>query len=270
MDAIVKTNSVFDAAYAVLTECAPEAKCQAAKQLFDDWHANKLSLQASAEPLVLIDVGRPAKPVLVPPKDLPKRSLHTDEGRIIFMHAVAHIEFNAINLACDAIYRFRDLPKEYYQDWIKVAADEARHFLLLADYLAQYDCLYGDYDAHNGLWDMAVKTANDVVARMALVPRVLEARGLDVTPMMIQKLEAIGDQAAVEILNVIYREEISHVAAGSRWFQYVCEQRDLEPQRTFFDMIENFFAGELRGPFNEWARLQAGFAEDELLKLREQ
>jgi len=182
-------------------------------------------------------------------------------------YAVAHIEFNAINLALDAAYRFIDQDLEYYEDWLSVADDEARHFCMIRDYLNQNGCEYGDYPAHNGLWEMAVKTQHDIVARMALVPRVLEARGLDVTPGMIKKLEAAGDSDAVDILKVIYQDEIRHVEIGSKWFFHHCAQRSLEPKATFIKMVERYMHGELRGPFNISARLQAGFDEMEMAEL---
>lgn len=246
----------------------PSAKCDAIERLYSQWLAGEIDLNSAAvDAGAMLEPGRPAKPVLVPPRDLPKRSLHTADGRLVLMHAIAHIEFNAINLACDAIYRFRGMPAGYYRDWLSVAADEARHFMLLSGYLNKHDCAYGDYPAHGGLWDMALKTRHDVLVRMALVPRVLEARGLDVTPAMIEKLRVAGDAEAVEILEVIYREEIQHVETGSRWFRYVCKQRGLEPERTFFELVEQYLAGELRGPFNTEARAQAGFTQAELKQL---
>jgi uncharacterized ferritin-like protein (DUF455 family) len=204
---------------------------------------------------------------LVAPRELKRRGISTQEGRNVLMHAVAHIEFNAINLALDAAYRFRQQPLDYYRDWISVAADEARHFGLIRDYLNNHDCDYADLPAHNGLWEMAVKTADDVVARMALVPRVLEARGLDVTPKMIERLKSVGDLEAVAILNVIYQDEITHVRIGSDWFSYLCERTDLEPRTNFIRLVKKYFHGELKGPFNIAARLQAGFDENELRDL---
>lgn len=182
-------------------------------------------------------------------------------------HALAHIEFNAINLALDAVYRFRDMPIDYYTDWLKVAAEEALHFSLLNKYLVDQNVSYGDYDAHNGLWEMAVKTDHDVLVRMALVPRVLEARGLDVTPGMINKLERIGDTKLVDILQVIYRDEIGHVKIGSCWFNYLCEQRSLLPDETFSDLLDEYMEGACFGPFDDAVRLQAGFSKRELTDL---
>lgn len=261
-------HDLYSRAAEVLMIAEPSAKCEAIETLYSQWRAGEIGLgTVSVNEDTLLEPGRPAKPDLVSPRELPKRSLHTAEGRLVFMHAIAHIEFNAINLACDAVYRFRDMPVEYYGDWLSVAADEARHFMLLAGYLSEHGCAYGDYPAHGGLWDMALKTRHDVLARMVLVPRVLEARGLDVTPSMIGKLNAAGDNAAAGILEVIYREEIQHVEAGSRWFRYLCERRGLEPQRTFFELVEEYLAGELRGPFNLEAREQAGFTKAELAQL---
>lgn len=259
---------VYAGARGVLDRCPPVEKCEAAAAMLVDWTAGRLAIETDMPPRPIGRPGRPDKPELVHPRRLPQRSLHTAEGRVRLMHAVAHIEFNAINLAADAVYRFRGLPAEYYGDWIKVAADEARHFTLVCRYLEQRDCAYGDYPAHNGLWEMAERTADDALARMALVPRVLEARGLDVTPGMIEGLRKAGDDDATGILEVIYREEIEHVAAGSRWFRYLCEQRGLKSNEAFFELVGQRFAGRLRGPFNLEAREMAGFDAAELEKLR--
>jgi uncharacterized ferritin-like protein (DUF455 family) len=183
------------------------------------------------------------------------------------LHAVAHIEFNAINLAWDAVYRFRGMPCDYYRDWIGVAADEARHFAMLQVRLAELGGAYGDFDAHDGLWEMAVKTADSCLARMALVPRVLEARGLDVTPGMIARLRDVGDAASAEILEIILREEIEHVGAGSRWFAYCCEREGRDADATFAALIAEHARGALKGPFNVGARLAAGFSAAELARL---
>ena len=214
--------------------------------------------------IAITEAGLPDQLNLVPPRQLKKRSIQQQQGRNVLMHAIAHIEFNAINLALDAAYRFRNQPDEYYSDWIGVAADEARHFLLIQGYLNQHNCDYGDYPAHNGLWDMAVRTQHDVIARMALVPRVMEARGLDVTPQIIERLARVKDHDAVEILQTIYNDEIEHVKIGSRWFYYQCEQNDRDPKTTFLEMIDLHLHGELKGPFNFEARLLAGFNDQEL------
>jgi uncharacterized ferritin-like protein (DUF455 family) len=213
--------------------------------------------------------GRPPRPQLVSPRALAQRGLGSAEGRAALVHAVAHIEFNAINLAWDAVWRFRGLPAEYYLDWVGVAADEARHFRMLSDRLAVLGHAYGDFDAHDGLWDMAMRTADSCLARMALVPRVLEARGLDVTPGMIARLRSVGDMATVEILETILCEEVAHVAAGSRWFAWCCAREQREPQATFRELLAEHMRGSLRGPFNVDARLRAGFTQAELAHLDE-
>lgn len=211
--------------------------------------------------------GRPPRPVLVAARSLPRRGFGTREGLAAFVHAIAHIEFNAIDLAWDAVYRFRGLPPAFYADWVAVAADEARHFQMLRTRLQSLDRDYGDFDAHNGLWEMALKTAHDGLARMALVPRVLEARGLDVTPGMIAKLRQLGDGDTAGILEVILREEVGHVAAGSRWFRWYCAQRGLEPHSTFRALLDEYARSVLYGPFNHEARLEAGFDAEELAAL---
>ena len=211
--------------------------------------------------------GRPAVPVLVPGADVPRRRLGSPAGRIALVHAIAHIEFNAINLALDAVCRFRGMPEAYYRDWISVAADEARHFAMLAERLQQLEAFYGEYPAHDGLWEMAVGTADSCRVRMALVPRVLEARGLDVTPGMIGRLKNAGDQATVALLEVILAEEIRHVAIGSHWFGYCCELEGLDPEATFIELVERRFNGAMRGPFNVSARLAAGFTAGEMAAL---
>jgi uncharacterized ferritin-like protein (DUF455 family) len=233
------------------------------------WREGRLALDGPDPPPV-VDLpvpGRPDRPILVPPRELARRGLGSVEGRIALLHAVAHIEFNAVNLAWDAVYRFRGLPRAYYDDWVAVADDEARHFALLAGRLAAHGAAYGDLPAHDGLWTMAVRTAADPLARMALVPRVLEARGLDVTPGMIERLRAAGDGASAAVLEVILAEEVAHVAAGSRWFEYLCAAQELEPGPTFLALVRRHAAGAVRPPFNEPARRRAGFGPHELAGL---
>jgi uncharacterized ferritin-like protein (DUF455 family) len=201
------------------------------------------------------------------PREVPRRGLGSAEGRAALVHAVAHIEFNAINLAWDAVYRFRGMPGAYYRDWASVANDEARHFTMLAARLGQLGHAYGDFDAHNGLWEMAVKTADSCLERMALVPRVLEARGLDVTPGMIARLRSVGDEATAAILEIILREEVPHVATGTRWFRYCCERDGLDPAAAFRALLAEQVSGGLKGPFNLEARRAAGFDDAELAML---
>ena len=214
--------------------------------------------------------GRPLKPELIHPAKVPRRKLGQLAGRVALIHAVAHIEFNAINLALDAALRFAAMPLAYYQDWISVARDEARHFLLLQERLQQLNAHYGDCPAHNGLWEMAEKTAHDPLLRMALVPRVLEARGLDVTPGMMQRLQSAGDEATVACLQIILREEVRHVAIGSHWFRYLCQQRGLDSDETFIDLLSEHLPNRKMAAqqLNEIARLEAGFSDAELQAVR--
>ena len=259
---------ILAAAKACLDAADADAKPAATFAAAEAFARGELSIPADAgEPEPIAMPGRPAKPALVHPRHLPRRGFGTMEGRAAFIHAVAHIEFNAIDLAWDAVYRFRGMPAQYYADWVGVARDEARHFELLRARLRELGHDYGDFDAHNGLWEMAERTAHDGLARMALVPRVLEARGLDVTPAMIVKLREFGDEATAEILEVILREEVAHVAAGSRWFRWHCEQRGIEPRATFRALLREHAGGVLHPPFNLEARAAAGFDDDELAAL---
>ena len=198
---------------------------------------------------------------------MPARGLGTVEGRAALLHAVAHIEFNAINLALDAAWRFRGMPREFYLDWCGVAADEARHFRLLRARLAALGHAYGDFPAHNGLWEMAERSAGRCLERMALVPRLLEARGLDVTPGMIARFRSLGDHESVAVLETILREEVAHVAIGTRWFEWCCAREGLEPRETFLDLLREVARGALRGPFNVEARRAAGFGDAEMASL---
>lgn len=211
--------------------------------------------------------GRPDRPELVPPRAVGHRSMRTVEGRAALVHALAHIEFNAINLALDAIWRFPGMPQAYYTDWLQVAAEEALHFSLLSEHLRAHGFSYGDFPAHNSLWEMAEKTHDDVLARIALVPRTLEARGLDASPPMRAKLAQAGDMKAAQILDIILRDEIGHVAIGNRWYGWLCQQRGLEPVETYAALATRYKAPPLRGPFNLEARRAAGFTESELAAL---
>ena len=211
--------------------------------------------------------GRPTKPELVAPLDLPKRSMRTIEGRAALIHALAHIEFNAINLALDAIWRFDNMPAQYYKDWLKVASEEAYHFSLLNAHLQSLGFEYGSFAGHNSLWEMVDKTKSDVLARMALVPRTMEARGLDASPQLRNKFAQIGDNKMADILDIILRDEIGHVAIGNDWFNWLCKQRKLEPITTFEQLCIQYSAPKLKPPFNLEARRMAGFSELELALL---
>jgi uncharacterized ferritin-like protein (DUF455 family) len=250
-------------------ETDPAAKVQAVQALWQDteqravqhWQPSKSSSQLSLQP------GRPQRPERVHPGAVPRRRLGTRDGRVALLHAIAHIEFNAINLALDAALRFADMPPDYYRDWLDVAADEARHFSLLRARLRELDADYGDLPAHDGLWQMAVKTADDVMARMALVPRVLEARGLDVTPGMIEKLRAVGDLDSVAVLEIILEEEVRHVEIGSRWFRHCCQLRGLDADDTFTVLLDRLHPDGIKPPLNDAARRRADFSPGEMQML---
>ena len=247
-----------------LTLADPQAKVDATRAL---WRALEAGL--ALDPQVRLEPppglpGRPARPRLVDPARVPQRSVHTAAGRAALLHAIAHIEFNAINLGLDACWRFAGLPEDFYRDWLRVAAEEALHFTLLRDHLLTLGHDYGDFDAHDGLWAMAEKTAGDVVARMALVPRTLEARGLDATPAIQAKLARAGDNRAVEILDVILRDEVGHVAIGNRWYRWLCEREGLDPVAHYDVLVRRHAAPRLRPPFNTAARRAAGFSDAEL------
>ena len=217
--------------------------------------------------------GRPQQPALVPPMQVPHRSPFTPDGLAALLHAVAHIEFNAINLALDAAWRFAGMPDDFYRDWLRVADEEATHFDLLREHLQSLGHDYGDRPAHDGLWEMCVKTQDDVTARMALVPRTLEARGLDATPLIQARLRKVGTAAAlraVEILDVILHDEIGHVAVGNRWYGWLCERQGLEPVRHYKLLARRHAAPRLKPPFNEAARLAAGFSPREVAELTNQ
>jgi uncharacterized ferritin-like protein (DUF455 family) len=193
--------------------------------------------------------------------------MNTPAGRAVLIDALAHIEFNAINLALDAIWRFAEMPAQYYADWLKVAQEEALHFTLLNQHLQSQGYAYGDFPGHNSLWEMVQKTEGDVLARMALVPRTMEARGLDASPPLRAKLAQAGDMVAASILDIILRDEIGHVAIGNHWYNWLCEQRGLEPVDTYASLTIQYEAPKLRGPFNFEARRAAGFTEPELAAL---
>ncbi|OYY93238.1 MAG: hypothetical protein B7Y41_13030 [Hydrogenophilales bacterium 28-61-23] len=254
------------AARAVLAESDIAAKLAGAARLWASWRAGELTVEATLD-VPLAAAGIPDRPQLAPPASMPRRQLNGRENHAALIHALAHIEFNAINLALDAVQRFPGLPREFYADWLQVAAEEAYHFSLLNDHLRSLGKSYGDFLAHAGLWEMAEKTAHDPLARMALVPRLLEARGLDVTPDIQRKLRGYGDAPGADILDIILRDEIGHVAAGDRWFRYLCAQRGVQPEAAFQTLLATPGVPRPRPPFNETARLAAGFSAQELADL---
>jgi uncharacterized ferritin-like protein (DUF455 family) len=252
-----------------LLETDPVVKCELASWLYLDWRKGELSVHGRSPILAIDDAGRPAEPALVDPRQLERRSVATESGRLKLLHAFAHIEFNAINIALDAAYRFRQMPSQYVDDWLRVASEEASHFLLLERALRERGSRYGAYPAHRGLWDMVCRTRHDVLHRMAMVPRVMEARGLDVTPLMIRKFRQVDDDAAVAILEQIYRDEIDHVRIGNHWYQLLCDQQGLDAETTFRRLIDQYMRGKLGGPFNWPARIEAGFKAAELSSLEQ-
>lgn len=261
------TASIFSRAHQCLMLDGVDEKLAATHALFDAWRDGLTSFEQTDSPELIPVPGRPPKPELVAATQVPRRRLGNRAGHAALIHSIAHIEFNAINLALDCVYRFRDFPPEYYGGWLKVAHEEATHFALLREHLRGLGFDYGDFLAHNGLWDMACKTAHDPLARMALVPRVLEARGLDATPAIQNKLRGIGDTRGVEILDVILRDEVGHVALGDFWFRTLCRCRGLEAEAAFARLMEEFDAPRLAPPINVEARMAAGFGAEELLAL---
>ena len=239
-------------------------------RLFEDYRRQLVGLNLSvtfdSQDLEL--PGRPEKPKLIPPLQVPKRRMDSIEGRASLLHSLAHIEFNAMNLALDAIWRFPDMPKQYYEDWLQVAKEESYHFTLINEYIQTLGFKYGDFPAHNSLWEMVERTTDSVIARMALVPRTMEARGLDAVPAIRDRFKQIKDAKAVEILEIILHDEIGHVFIGNRWFNFLCGNSGLSPVITYRELAKKYQAPTLRGPFNFVARQQAGFTAEELDLLR--
>ncbi|WP_235837955.1 ferritin-like domain-containing protein [Chitinasiproducens palmae] len=251
------------AALLALARSEPEAKVAAARALA----TSRLPIGAD-ESLTPSDwPGRPERPRLVSPRELERRSMSSVAGRAALLHALAHIEFNAIDLALDAVARFDGLPEAFYRDWLGVAGEEAFHFTLLQDRLAALGHAYGDFPAHDGLWEMALKTRGEVLARMAIVPRTLEARGLDASPPIRAKLAQAGDHESAAILDVILRDEIGHVAIGNRWFRHLAARAGVAPLALYESLAQRYGAPRPKGPFNLAARRQAGFDDDELAAL---
>jgi len=262
-----KNTHLFDAALVCLLLKDPHEKIEAVRHLNEQWLAGQLNLKSSTDAKRVAAPGRPELPKLVNPRNVPKRGFNSEVARVKLVHAITHIEFNAINLALDAVYRFRDMPEQYYTDWLNIAVEEAFHFSLLENYLKSKNSFYGAYDSHNGLWEMAVKTDHDVMVRMALVPRVLEARGLDVTPGMIARFENISETEMVDALNIIQRDEIGHVERGNYWFNEICRQRSLQPSTTFHQLLDEYMEESMFDSLNQEARMAAGFSRQELVEL---
>ena len=260
-----------EASLAILASTDAQTKVKQLLSLFDVYQAQTITLNVSRriDSKDLILPGRPLKPELVLPKLVPKRRMDTPEGRAGLLHSLAHIEFNAMNLALDAIWRFPDMPKEYYEDWLKVAKEEAYHFSLVNEHLHTLGFSYGDFPAHNSLWEMVERTTDSVIARMALVPRTMEARGLDAVPAIRDRFKQIKEARAVEILEIILNDEIGHVLIGNRWFNFLCAKDNLSPITAYRELAAKYRAPVLKGPFNMVARQQAGFTAEELSLLDE-
>jgi uncharacterized ferritin-like protein (DUF455 family) len=256
-------SSLRTAALGPWAEADPVLKAQATLAL--DLHTPVRAEEALQAPCPL--PGRPAKPALLPHTHIKAKSLTMPEGRAILLHSITHIELNAIDLALDVVWRFSGMPESFYTDWVRIAQEEAKHFSLLRQHLVSLGFDYGDFPAHNTLWDMAERTKDDILARIGIVPRTMEARGLDASPGVKNKLVSVGDHRAGEILDIILEEEIGHVAAGNRWYRYLCAQRGLDPVLTYAELIAQYDAPKLRPPFNMAARRLAGFEDAELAAL---
>jgi uncharacterized ferritin-like protein (DUF455 family) len=257
-------KNLFDCCLFAIQEPDPWLKIKMVRQIYQNFTFGDLIIEPLEAILSIPIPGRPAKPELVSPLEVRQRSVANPIGHASLIHALAHIEFNAINLALDACYRFQNMPVEFYSNWLDVAHDEAYHFELLANYLATLGYQYGDFTAHNGLWEMAYKTEHSLIARMGMVPRVLEARGIDAVPTMQNKLRQIADQQGVSILAIIHQDEIKHVQYGDKWFRYLCAEQGLEVNETFITLMHEYSAPPIRGNFNRQDRILAGFTEMEL------
>ncbi|MCF6274210.1 MAG: ferritin-like domain-containing protein [Robiginitomaculum sp.] len=256
---------VKNLAITVLKSAEPADKIAAAHLMFTQWRNKTVAISDTHDANIPDIPGRPALPELVDPRDVKRRRIGTQAGRVALLHAIAHIEFNAIDLAADMVARFADSPRiagekrnEFISDWVGICADEARHFTMINARLLELDSHYGALTAHNGLWQAALKTSHDLAARLVIAPMVLEARGLDVTPGMIEKLKSVSDAKSAKILGIIYDEEIPHVAAGTRWFTHICDRENRDPENTFKSLVKTYYQGTLNPPFNDNARSLAG------------
>lgn len=264
----MNTIPLFSSTHQLLLEPIASRKVHGITTLYDAWLSEAILMDDNYPVSEAIVCGMPPNLPLVEPRFLKRRRLYSVEGKAALIHAILHTASNAINIALDAVYRFRGMPMQYYADWLKVAREEAYHFVLLGQHLSAMGYAYGDFPAHQGLWEMVQKTGFDVLARMALVPRLLEARGLDVTPDIARRIAKAGDTKASEILSIIFQDEISHVEVGNRWYHYLCQKRQISPITTFIDLIKELAPDYLRGPLSFDARRRAGFQDDELELLK--
>lgn len=260
-------NNLYEYARKCFLTADPDEKMALSLDIVGWWESGQLEWREGESPEQLNNPGRLEKPELVDPRKVKNRGFKSLQQRAALIHALAHIEITAVNLAWDSVYRYRHLPLEYYQDWIKTAKEETGHFLALRERLRDMGYDYGDFPAHDELWQMAVKTADELMDRMAIVHRVLEARALDVVPQAVERFNAIGDTRTSRELIIIANDEIGHVNAGSRWFRYRCEQQGLDPEVTFFKLLDQYLKSYPKGPFNREARIKAGFSLAEMQKL---
>lgn len=253
-------TSLRGGAIAAILASDLDRKVAVTRNVYDRWRNRRISLSSPLDPPVPVRPGRPDKPVLVAPGRVKKRSLNSERGRIALLHALAHIELNAIDLALDIVARFAAsrMPASFFDGWMQVAFEEAKHFELLRNRLNALGASYGDLPAHDGLWQAATDTSNDLNARLAIVPLVLEARGLDITPSLIAKMLETGDRDSAAILNVIYTDEKKHVAIGAKWFRFLCARDRVDPVLRFQQLVRSNFRGQVKPPFNERARAAAG------------
>lgn len=258
--ALKKPKCLASAAVSALNEPDLELKTAKVDLLAHLWETRSLSLISTKNILVPNMPGRPNKPKILPPHKLPKRSIRSEKGLIALLHAIAHIELNAIDMALDVIARFatEDMPRSFFDGWVMVAKEESKHFNLLRNRLTDLSSYYGALSAHGGLWESAQKTQHSLLARLAIVPLVLEARGLDVSPSLILQITDIGDHKTADIFRVIYEDEKGHVAVGSKWFRFLCQRHKLDPALTFRKMVNEHFRGRLKPPFNDLARCKSG------------
>lgn len=243
--------------------CTPSTRDKVALAIAasEAWREGRLSLGRPSVAAPMPDrPGRPVRPVLLPPRQMPRRTTHGERGRIAMLHSLAHIELNAIDMTWDLIGRFHaeTLPRAFFDDWVQVGREEAEHFTLVTERMGEMGAGYGDLPAHDGLWQAAAATGHTVLARVAIVPLVLEARGLDVSPSLIASLEASGDVRSAAVVGVIYRDEKRHVAFGAKWFRWLCERAGIAPEPTFHQLVRTHFRGPLKPPFNDKARSEAG------------
>jgi uncharacterized ferritin-like protein (DUF455 family) len=258
-------KNIFEYAEAFFQHQNIDEKLALTHRAWQSCAAGELTFTSNLSAWPIDQVTFPERPVLLAPRQMPRRKLTSAAGVSAFFHAIAHVEFVAIYLAWDILYRFRDMPRQFYQDWLRVADEEAQHFELIRAHLQTMQLEYGDLPAHSGLWDHAIDTADDVLDRLALVPRCMEARGLDVTPMLIEKFKLLGDEPSVSILTRILTDEIGHVELGSYWFKLVCQQRNLQPEIKYQNLIDKYYVGgKPKGPFNRELRKTAGFSDAEI------